>query len=65
MNVGDVVVAARNIGGFAREFVPSGTVGVVTLRSWGETEVTFTIRKLFRDAHVTIPVYAGEVNVIR
>lgn len=60
---GDRVVAVKDIGGVARDFVAKGTKGVVTETSWGSpSRVLFRVEGLFGDKSVEISVTADEVS---
>ncbi|MGN7187050.1 hypothetical protein [Microbacterium enclense] len=59
---GETVVAMKNIGGFARTFVPQGAFGIVTRSGWTGADVVFTIRRRWTpDETVFVTVYPDEV----
>ncbi len=63
LNKGDKVVAAKDIGGFAREHVPKGSVGYVTDAGWANrAEVTFKVSSFWGDdKKLTVRVDDDEV----
>ena len=65
MAKGDRVVAIRDIGGVARDFVPKGSVGHVTECTWSgrPTKVLFTVKggMFAGDKKVEITVSTDEV----
>ena len=58
---GDTVVSVKDIGGVLRESVPKGTKGVVTVSTWTEYKVLFTIERWSGTKQVEIKVDTDEV----
>lgn len=63
MRPGDKVVATKDIGGFARERVPKGSLGVVVKTPWGSrTRVVFTVSSVWSgDKKIEIDVDKDEI----
>lgn len=62
-NKGDLVAAIKDIGGFAREFVPRGSEGVVVdAPMWGDAVVLFTVNGFLSDKKVRITVSDDEIR---
>lgn len=62
-NKGDPVAAIKDIAGFAREFVPRGSEGVVVdAPMWGDAVVLFTVNGFLNDKKVRITVSDDEVR---
>jgi len=62
MNVGQKVVAIKDIGGVPRPSIPEGSVGVVTVASWGELKVLFTVKSWLGDKQHEIRVEKNEIH---
>lgn len=55
--------AIKNIGGFAREFVPRGSEGVVVeAPRWGDAVALFTVKGFLNDTKVRITISDDEVR---
>jgi hypothetical protein len=61
MNAGDKVVATKDIGGFMRPSIPKGTSGVITVASWGELKVLFTVKGWMSDKQHEVNVDKNEI----
>lgn len=63
-NAGDRVIAVTDIGGIMRELVPKGSQGIVTKPGsvFSQCHVLFTIRGVFGDRKVEIPVEGHEIG---
>lgn len=63
-NKGDKVVAAKDIGGFARDHVPKGSVGYVTDAGWGNrAEVTFKVAGGFLSGEKKVTIRADDDEI--
>jgi hypothetical protein len=63
VNVNDAVVAACNIGGVLREFVPAGNRGRVVAAGWSGMRVRFRVGSAWSGwREVEVEVYPGEVE---
>lgn len=62
LNVGDRVIAAKNIGGIMRDSVEKGIPGVVTKSGWGEIRVLFTKEGWLGKKHTEISVSKDEIT---